>query len=581
MSICLEQEPASLFLYGDASAAARAVRQAIYDGPVDWLGYEAQAVILERVPALENGDVFYAPVEAAAGDLIVDAAGALVNLAPGVRYLPAGCRGEECAQEYSGEAPVALDQLVVRFRLRPGLLWSDGQALRADDSLYSYELAQALYPAARADLLPYTQAYIAPDELTLEWRGLPGYSSALYRSFFFTPLPRHAWGALPVEALPGAEAAARAPLGWGPYVIEEWVSGDHISLVKNTQYFRAAEGLPRFDRLVFRFVSGAGQAVAALQAGECDFFDLSGMAIPELPADSSVQLLSASGSAWEHLDFGLLPASGAPEFLFQNKEVRRALAMCIDRSRLAAQVFAAPVEAMPGYVSSSHPQFNLQAALPAYDPQAAAELLTSLGWLDEDNDPTTPRISQGAGIPDGLRLEFTYLTLGGGAREAAARRIQEMLSACGVGVTLETLADEALFAAGPEGPVFGRQFQAAQFGWSGSLQPPCFLFSSAEIPGPYPEYPRGWGGANASGYANAAFDAACRQALRSLADAPEHGQAHALAQSLFIEDLPVVPLYAQLIAVAVRADFCGVQLDASAESALWNLETFDTGNGCQ
>jgi peptide/nickel transport system substrate-binding protein len=578
----MAQEPESLFLYGDASAAARAVRQAIYDGPVDWLGYQAQPVIFERLPSLENGDVFYQTVDAVAGDLIVDASGAPATLAAGVRYLPAGCLQEECALEYGGEGAVRMDQMAARFRLRSSLLWSDGQALRADDSVYSFELAQALYPRARADLLPYTRSYTALDEQTVEWRGLPGYSAALYHAFFFTPLPRHAWGLLPAEDLLTAETATRAPLGWGPYQIEEWTAGDHITLVKNPRYFRAAEGLPHFDRLVFRFVDGPGQALAALQAGECDFFDLSGMAIPEMPTDGAVKLISASGSAWEHLDFGLLPASGEPAFLFQNKETRRALAMCLDRTRLAAQVYAAPVEALQSYVSATHPLFVPPEQPLAYNPRAAAELLTSLGWVDEDGDASTPRLSQGAaGVPDGLRMTFTYLTLDGGAREAAARMIQEMLSVCGVGVTLETTADETLFTAGPEGPVFGRQFQAAQFAWSGSLQPPCFLFTSTEIPGPYPQYARGWGGANASGYANPAFDAACRQALRTPADSPEHRQAQALAQSLFAADLPVIPLYTHPIAVAVRSDFCGAYLDASAESALWNIENFDYGNDCQ
>ena len=47
-----------------------------------------------------------------------------------------------------------------------------------------------------------------------------------------------------------------SPSAGDAYTIEEWTPGDHISLVKNPNYFRAAEGLPAFDRLTFRFVSG-------------------------------------------------------------------------------------------------------------------------------------------------------------------------------------------------------------------------------------------------------------------------------------------------------------------------------------
>ena len=90
-----------------------------------------------------------------------------------------------------------MDQLVVRYRLKSGLSWSDGTPLTADDSLYSYEVAKALYPQARAELLDRTASYLAFDETTAEWRGIPGLRDPLYPENFFTPLPRHAWGEIP------------------------------------------------------------------------------------------------------------------------------------------------------------------------------------------------------------------------------------------------------------------------------------------------------------------------------------------------------------------------------------------------
>ena len=43
-------------------------------------------------------------------------------------------------------------------------------------------------------------------------------------------------------------------MGWGPYTVKEWVKGDHIELEKNPLYFRAGEGLPAFDKLIYRFL---------------------------------------------------------------------------------------------------------------------------------------------------------------------------------------------------------------------------------------------------------------------------------------------------------------------------------------
>ena len=139
---------------------------------------------------------------------------------------------------------------------------------------------------------------------------------------------------------------------------------------------------------------------------------------------------------------------------------------------------------------------------------------------------------------------------------------------------------DTLFAPGPEGPVFGRNFSATQFGWVTSLEPPCFLYTSSEIPGPYPQYPKGWGGANASGYHNPDFDQVCGAALSSLPDFPAHQAAHFQAQAIFTEDLPAIPLYLRAKTAAMRADMCGVVLDPSADNGLWNIENFDYGEGC-
>jgi peptide/nickel transport system substrate-binding protein len=143
------------------------------------------------------------------------------------------------------------------------------------------------------------------------------------------------------------------------------------------------------------------------------------------------------------------------------------------------------------------------------------------------------------------------------------------------------ISAEQLFAPGPEGSVFGRNFQMAQFGWETSNDPACFLYTTQEIPGPYPDYPKGWGGANLTGYSSPEFDQACETARSTLPDQPEHAETHRLAQSIFAEDLPVIPLYLIPSRTAMRLDMCGVQPDPSASSALWNLEAFNYGEECK
>src|SRR4030042_576378 len=76
--VCLGSEPESLYLYsplrlyGAANRETDTVLQAIYDGPYDVRGFQAQPTILEKVPSLEDGDARIEPVAIRAGDVYLD-----------------------------------------------------------------------------------------------------------------------------------------------------------------------------------------------------------------------------------------------------------------------------------------------------------------------------------------------------------------------------------------------------------------------------------------------------------------------------------------------------------------------------
>jgi peptide/nickel transport system substrate-binding protein len=436
-------------------------------------------------------------------------------------------------------------------------------------------------------LILRTQAYQALDEVTVEWRGVPGYRFAGYVASFFFPLPRHAWGALSPQDLLSAEQAVRKPLGWGPYVVDEWTSGDHISLSRNPIYFRASEGLPRFERLVFRFVDGPEQALAALLAGECDYLDEStrldpqDAAVVEASAAGKLSLFQQAGSAWEHLDFGILSLNSALPAVFSSREVRQAVASCTDRQRIVSEVLAGQAALAESYIPPEHPLFNAELRRYSFDPNAGKALLESAGWVDADGDPATPRRSSAvAGIADDTPLELSLAITDESEKQRIGALLQESLAQCGIKLNLESLPAETLYASGPQGVIFGRNFSLAQFAWMRSLEPPCFLYTTQEIPGTYPQYPKGWGGANVSGYSNLDFDRTCWRALSTLPEQPEHKAAHQLAQAIFMEDLPALPLYYHSQTFAPRPGLCGIIQDASADTPLWNLEHFDYGGAC-
>jgi peptide/nickel transport system substrate-binding protein len=232
------------------------------------------------------------------------------------------------------------------------------------------------------------------------------------------------------------------------------------------------------------------------------------------------------------------------------------------------------------YVPPNHPLLG-RVGTYVYDPEAARERLASIGWIDHDVDPHTPLVASGVpGVPDGTPFQFDYMAPTDAERPQVGAIIQESLAQCGFGVNLVSQDWDSLMAPGPEGPLFGRQFDMAQFAWSATLEPACELFNSAEIPGPFPDYAKGWGGANLSGYNNPAFDQACLQARLALPGSDGRQVAHQEAQAIFAEDLPVVPLYQRIRLVAMRVDVCNLDMDPAGFDLLHSIEWLDYGEGC-
>jgi peptide/nickel transport system substrate-binding protein len=274
LTVCLGTEPQSLYIYGTSSEVTWSVLEAVYDGPIDFKTYTPTPVIMEELPTISNGGVVIEPAVVQSGDIVVDKDGDLVALSDGIEVFPSGCGQPECAVSWDDANPVRMDKLRATYKLLPNIKWADGAPLTADDSIYSYELASDPETPVSKRVIERTTSYKALDATSVEWIGIPGYFPLPSETMFWHPLPRHAWSQYSAQDLLNDEISMRHPLGWGPYMIDEWVEGDHITLNKNPNYFRASEGLPKFDKLVYRFLAHPGESnLEALLSGECDVVD--------------------------------------------------------------------------------------------------------------------------------------------------------------------------------------------------------------------------------------------------------------------------------------------------------------------
>lgn len=590
LMICVGEEPLTLYPYGSNSRGMWSILEAVYDGPIDTVNFLSEPVILEKIPDYESGDALLESVTVQPGAKIVDASGSVVVLLQGVRYLPAGCYDQSCAVEWDGESPVEMEQQSLRYQLKPGILWSDGKPLTAADSVFSYEISIDPATPASTYFIDRTSSYKALDDLQTQWIGIPGFVTPLLGDLFWHPFPQHVWGELRAEELLTAELSTRKPLGWGPYQIDNWVAGSHIELSKNPNYFRTDEGLPKFEKLVFKFLGpNADSNLKALEIKECDFVDATvelDQQLVDVVERSNLGEINAyfgQGPEWEHLDFGIVPSSYDDGYQFDvdrpdwfgDERMRTAVAYCSDRFSIANRYFVNRSSVPASFFAPSHPAFNSNLTTIPYDVAMGTALLDQIGWMDHDNNPVTPRISSGVpNVPDGTPLVLDYYTSQSELRQMVSSDLAQSLLACGIEVVVQNLNPTELYAPGPEGVLFGRNFDLAQFTWQSGRTNPCFLYSSQQIP----KQGNLWIGANITGYSNAAYDMACQQVQQAPID---DAAAQAEVQRIFNEELPVLPLYYQLKIAASRSDFCGFEaLNVSGRSVLFGIEGFGFGQNC-
>lgn len=565
------EEPDSLYLYGTDSLAAHHVWEAIYDGPTDSRDYAYQPVLLTELPSLENGTARVETSPVQADDRVLAANGVVMEVAPGV--LVENAEGERVA--FDGD-PIPMQQMVVTFTIRSGVRWSDGEPLTADDSVFSFQLAGDPTTPTDKYLVERTADYHAVDERKVVWQSVPGFLDPAYALNFWHPLPLHAWKGVSAANLLTDEAATRKPLGWGPFVIREWLPAERLTVERNRSYFRAGDGLPRLDEVTFRFIDSPGELAEELASGGCDVVphgsaDAVLDALGETAIPTAVDSLVTPDTAWEMLAFGISPASDydRPDF-FEDVRVRRGIAQCIDRQAVANASSITGGSVPHSTVPPEHPLYaSEKLTVWEHDPEAGQLLLAQAGWYDEDGDGV--REAHGVtGVADGTPFRATYHTTDDPLRLRTADLVQAQLRACGIQTDLQALPPAEFFALGPEGPVFGRRFDLAQFSWQAAETPLCDLFLSSQIPGD-----RDWSRPNVAGFIDGEYDAACTRALEMLPPGTDYVLAHAEAQRIFSEQLPVLPLFRHQRRTLVHASVVGLIPTPSQRSELWNLEQID------
>ena len=301
---------------------------------------------------------------------------------------------------------ISADSLTWTLNLRDDVTWHDGEPFTSEDVKFTYDMIMMEGTDVRSRVgWDSIESVETPDDQTVVFKFKGVDAPFLWRLTRAPILPEHILGGLTAEEF-NAHDWFRAPVGTGPFMFKEWMAGDHITLVKNPNYF--IEGQPYLDEVVYRIVPDANTLLNMSETGEVDVQLRVGDDLAELldGMPDVDRLTVQSVTPWL-----LWINNNHP--LFQDVRTRQAMAMGFDKDIIARGIFRNMSDVVDGPIS---PQlgayYNPDIAKFRYDPEKAAALLEEVGWKDEDGDGI--REAHGIeGVEDGTPFSFETANLVG------------------------------------------------------------------------------------------------------------------------------------------------------------------------
>jgi ABC-type transport system substrate-binding protein len=261
----------------------------------------------------------------------------------------------------------AEDGMSWTFTLRQGVTFHDGTPFNAEAVKVFFERWIGPEKPSRANLFtPYLQS--------VEIQGDYSIKVNLKRpfAFFINNVAHSSSGIVSPAALKKyGKDIKRNPVGTGPFKFQEWVVGDHLTVVRNDAYWA---GKPKLAKIIVKTVKESSGRVMMLQSGDADLIvKVPSEDIPRLKKDSKVIL-----DTTETLKVLFLGINNAKK-PFTDVRVRQALAYAIDKEILAQAIYQGRAEAVPSIVAPLTTGYVPVKGLGS-DVQKAKKLLAEAGF---------------------------------------------------------------------------------------------------------------------------------------------------------------------------------------------------------
>ena len=427
----------------------------------------------------------------------------------------------------------------ITYKFKEGLVWADGVEITVDDYIFTHELIMdPNLPAKNRQAHQDIEKLEAKDKYTLVLTYSKPLSFAEIAAGEFLE-PKHylepileeyekKGGNYGIEFVQD-DRVAHFPLGNGPYKVEEWIPGDHVTFVKNENYNLGP--VAKVDKIIIRFVSDLNTLATMVMTGEVDVTGMIGLGLE--------QALRIEEANIPNMEVYYLPMWNTELFqLYHDKpplsdvRVRQALVYAIDREELVDTIFRGKYQVAWGYFPESHPNFNPDAKRYPYDPDKAKELLAEAGYKP---GPDGKLVDE-----NGEKLKILYQTTAGNTeRERTQQIVKAYWEAIGIEVEIKNENSKTFF-----GDTFRKLDTPGQvMEWATQNNP----LDRGNVRGagePVATKENNW--ANLSINLHRFMDeeyVAAGKALEGAIDPEERTQLQREIQVLHMEKLPLIPLF--------------------------------------
>ena len=471
----------------------------------------------------------------------------------------------------NGEVKIDEDAgtMSVTWKMRQDVQWQDSKPVTADDVLFTWNAIQDPDNGTWIPGSDYIDSVEKVDQFsfTVNYNTIyPGYLTQ------FGGEQLAIWPAHYCDAKQGFVSwdCGRQPLSDGPFVLDEWVEGDHLTFSKNDNYY--VSGKPGIDKVTVRIVPDDSVRKTMMQQGDADIdMWINVNTANELQGSETAKVSLSPTDRWVMRLFmneaakGTTDSANEPHPILSDVRVRQAIRTAVDVDTINSQIFHGL--AHPAWTEFFRQPYACEIPRPVFDPEAAKATLEQAGWTDTDGDGTRECHGCSTGAPDGYKMEMEFITYAeyGEPLELTQQLIAEMLGKIGIKLNITVVEGSVLWDLAENGGIE----QSGKFdidlwddGYAG-VDPTDYLWENysqeAITPGD------GW---NIARWDNAEVDGLIDQAYTL--DEQSRKETFCKIADIINQELPMIHLFTVPNADAYSARLEGVQSSVN-DLVTWNI----------